>query len=630
MKNITSSYIVDAFLAGMQMKIHLADGREVTPELTVNETENSIVWNGEAAGVKLTVTAKTEGNSTLYSADIESEAPLAMRALTMKVDTSFADAMLDIHDDTCPVWKMSGWNAHKNGIEVITQNILAQKGDDHISITCLMGDLFRCEIDKDNGLYFWAGMDGFTSLHGAFLSVTSDKDPIKAVEKNYRFAREQGGIKVPLRDEREYPEFLEDFGWCSWNAFYQQPTSEKIYQKLDELKEKNVPVKWMIIDDGWSPVVENQLQAFEEDREKFPEGLKECIRRIKEDYGIEKVGVWHTLHAYWWGVDLHSKLGEEMSDCLFLTNFKVVPINDLEKQYKFWDTWHSYLRDCGVDFVKVDNQSTGGIWVGNDSTVHSTGIAHESIERSIKKNFDGLVINCMGMDMENVLSRPFTAISRNSDDFFPHRENGFAKHLMQNVYNAIWHSQIMHCDYDMWWSGKAEPHKSGVLRAISGGPVYISDAIGDTEMSNIIPVVGENGDICRLDHYAMPTYDCIYKNCAEEGHLLKTYNCKGDSVAVAVFNVSLRNISETFKWNVVPDIKAGCEYVAYEYFTKKYTRITCDTEETVTLTGDDVRAYSLYPICKDENGEYIMHGDKSRYIGIGAREKTKIYLAEIL
>ena len=24
---------------------------------------------------------------------------------------------------------------------------------------------------------------------------------------------------------------------------------------------------------------------------------------------------------------------------------------------------------------------------------------------------------------------------------------------------------------------------------------------------------GENGDICRLDHYAMPTYDCIYTDC---------------------------------------------------------------------------------------------------------------------
>ena len=625
MKNITSSYIVDAFLSGMQMKIHLADGREIAPQLTANETEDSIIWSGEAEGVKLTVTAKNAGSSTLYTADIESDAPLAARAATLAVDTTFADAMLDIHDDNCPVWKICGWNAHRDGIEIITQNILAQKGDDHISITCLLGDLFRCEIDKD-GLYFFAGMDTFTSLHGAFLSVTADKDPIKAVEKNYRFAHDMGAIKVPLIDVREYPKMFESFGWCSWNAFYQQPTSEKIYQKLDEFKEKNIPVKWMIIDDGWSPVVENQLQAFEEDREKFPEGLKECIRRIKEDYGIKYVGVWHTLHAYWWGVDAQSELGKKMEDCLFLTNCKVVPINDSEKQFKFWDTWHSYLSECGVDFVKVDNQGTGGIWAGNDSTVHSTGIAHETLERSVAKNFDGNIINCMGMDMEDVFQRPFTAVTRNSDDFYPHREDGFARHLQQNIYNAIWHSQIMHCDYDMWWSGKADPVQSGLLRAISGGPVYISDATGDTNRENILPVAGEDGDICRLDHYAMPTYDCIYTDCRKHGKLVKTYNCKNDSVALAMFNICKEDVTEAFKWSVVPDIKAGVEYVAYEYFTKKYTRITADSEETVTLAPGDVRAYSIYPII---DGEYIMLGDNSRYVGIGARETKKALLSEI-
>lgn len=622
-KNI--SYTVNEFLAGLNPSVYLADGRVVTPALTHSENK----WYGEAEGVKLTITATTKENSTLYSADVVSESPLAARAVIMKVDTTTAEAMLDIHDDTCPVWKMSGWSAHKDGINIITQNFLAKKGDDHYSLVCLMGDIFRCEVDRE-GLYFWAGMDGFTELHGGFLTVTVDSDPLKAVEKNYRFAREIGAIKVPLRDEREYPEIFEHFGWCSWNAFYQQPTSAKIYSKLDELKEKNIPVKWIIIDDGWSPVWENQLTSFKEDREKFPEGLGECIRRIKEDYGIEKVGVWHTLHAYWWGVCADSELGKEMEDCLFLTNYKVVPINNLEKQYKFWDTWHSYLADCGVDFVKVDNQSTGGIWAGYSSTVLSTGISHQSIERSIKKNFDGLVINCMGMDMENVLSRPFTAISRNSDDFFPDRENGFAKHLMQNVYNSIWHSQVMHCDYDMWWSGKSDPQKSGVLRAISGGPVYISDAVGDTNLDNIIPVVGENGDICRLDHYAMPTYDCIYTDCESEGRILKTYNCKGDAVTLALFNVSCRDITETFKFDVIPDVAADREYVAYEYFTKKFIRINGSTEETVTLSSDDVRAYSIYPILTDEGGEYIELGEISRYIGIGSREKKKVYVKDIL
>jgi len=188
----------------------------------------------------------------------------------------------------------------------------------------------------------------------------------------------------------------------------------------------------------------------------------------------------------------------------------------------------------------------------------------------------------------------------------------------------------MHCDYDMWWSGKSDPVQSGLLRAISGGPVYISDAVGDTNRDNILPVAGKDGDIYRLDHYAMPTYDCIYENCRETGRIIKTYNCKNDSVAVALFNICKEDVTETFSWSVVPDIKADTEYVAYEYFTKKYTRITKDSEETVALAVGDVHAYSIYPICTDESGEYINLGDTTRYIGIGARETKRVYLSEIM
>ena len=57
---------------------------------------------------------------------------------------------------------------------------------------------------------------------------------------------------------------------------------------------------------------------------------------------------------------------------------------------------------------------------------------------------------------------------------------------------------------------------------------------------------------------------------------------------------------------------------------------TCFTEYvTMTLTCSP-SCHTHTEDCKDENGEYIMHGDKSRYIGVGAREKTKIYLTEIL
>ncbi len=621
--------VVGGLLKDIKPAVHFSDDTCEEVYLSLTDDGKTAVWSGKSESAELTFRAEYTDTSAVFYIDVKSTRPLGDKPVIIPAETDFADNALIFHHYGNPCWTYCTWEVNIRDHGEKSENMLLRVGDDHYAVTTLVGGQHRSAIDRE-GLFCYVGTKGATEFSGPVMAVTVDSDPLKSMEINYRHAHDVGAIAVPLRDGREYPEMFEDFGWCSWNAFYQQPTSEKIYQKLDEIKAKNVPVKWIIIDDGWSPVEGNKLLAMEEDKAKFPEGLKECIRRIKEEYGIEKVGVWHTIHAYWQGIHPDSELNKTHADSLVFSPSwgRIVPINDVEKQFKFWDDWHGYLRDCGVDFVKVDNQGgCGYLFIGICPTMEGVWINHEAIERSIYKHFDGNVINCMGMDLENVQTRPYTAMNRNSDDFYPDREGGFAIHLRQNIYNAIWHSQMMHCDYDMWWSGKSDPVQSGLLRAISGGPIYISDATGDTNLDNILPVVGENGDICRLDHYAMPTYDCIYTDSQKYNKLVKTFNCKGDSVALALFNICKNEVNETFKWSVVPDIKAGREYVAYEYFTKKYTRITSDSEETVMLAAGDVRAYSVYPII---DGEYIMLGDNTRYIGIGARETKKVLLSEIL
>ena len=34
-------------------------------------------------------------------------------------------------------------------------------------------------------------------------------------------------------------------------AFYHAVTAEKIVSKMEEFREKNIPIKWIMIDDGW-------------------------------------------------------------------------------------------------------------------------------------------------------------------------------------------------------------------------------------------------------------------------------------------------------------------------------------------------------------------------------------------
>lgn len=625
-------YISQDFMCGMGLTVNLKDGSkiELSPAQTISE--DTVRWDYTGSGVQAAVTAEYSDSNAVFRIALSSDFPLAARAVTFSADPSFADNTLDYFKES-PWWMMYDFPKTAEKIRDQSQGFLFEKDGTYIGATNLIGDVFCAQADKE-GLHLEIRCDGYTALEGYFLSVAEGKEPVDVIRDTFIYGRTSGAINVPLRDEREYPELFEDFGWCSWNAFYQDVTADKLISKLEEFKEKNVPVKWIIIDDGWSFVRDEKLASFDADPEKFPEGLAGCIRRIKKDYGIKGVGVWHTLNGYWRGIDPKSEIGIKYADYLMpAKDGMIIPSVDPDKGFVFWDAFHSHLAECGVDFVKVDNQSSSYHYLeGVTSAVSGTVGTHEAIEQSIARNFGGKVINCMGMSMVNALARPFTAISRNSDDFFPDRENGFSKHLRQNIYSALWHTNLYYGDYDMWWSGKSAPVQSGVLRAISGGPVYVSDAVGDTDLSNILPVCGTDGDICRMDSQAVPTKDCLFVDCEKNAPLQKAYNRKGDAFALAVFNLRREDgtVTESFRYDVIPGLEADRDYVSYEYFTKKFFVVKADTAETVTVEPDGVRAYSLYPVIGVGDSAYIELGECERYFGIASKKKTKVPVKDII
>ncbi len=598
---------------------------------------SSVRWYYECDAVKEAyIEAAFHDGSVLFSAHIEAEAALsAANAVTIPFSVDFADAVLESWHEYMH-WMGMGFPKSTDELQEGIQNMLLQKGSLHYSVTMLCGDYFKGQADS-HGLHLVVGSGDCKELNGPFMIVTPATDPIKAVEYNYKAARRLGAINVPLREEKEFPALFEKFGWCTWDACYHEVTSKILYEKMEEAQEKGLPIKWILIDDGWSQYKDMKLTGLECDYNKFPEGLKECIRRLKEEYGVEKVGVWHAFPGYWEGIMPDSDLYKEFSDCFMMNNTGwIVPSDDPDKAYRFWDAWHSYLEDCGVDFVKVDVQSSISAYLSNTvPTTPAARHAHEALERSVNKHFGGRIINCMGMDMANIFGRT-TAMARNSGDFFPHKENGFAKHAQTNGYNAMWHSQMQFCDYDMWWSGRSMPVQSGVLRAISGGPVYVSDQVGESELANILPICGETGELWRTDHAALPTYDCIYVNCEESGKPFKLYSRKGENVAMAAFNLSRRDIEDEFDYSVIPDLSEDTDYMAYEYFSKTWQRVHFAESCSLQMKADEVQSYSLYPIHypdeASEDGAYILCGDLSRYVSAATPEEfcRKVLIEELL
>ncbi|MCQ2433052.1 MAG: alpha-galactosidase [Clostridia bacterium] len=594
----------------------------------VYETQNSA-----SAGIDV----KNSGGTVMFSIDAPivrgwgtSSAFLPEKAVSLTLGDMQPEALVcNYHDN--PWWMLPSHGNTFAEIPAKTQGLLILHGGKHYHILPLCGDNFRCEIEGDT-VSLTSDTSALQRLSGAFLAVTEADDPFTAVRENYENARACGAVRVPLRTERKFPEIFEGFGFCTWDCFYKNITSEKLYEKMDEFKEKNIPVRWVMLDNGWLSNDGNMmLTDFEENREKFPEGLRGTIRRLKEDYGVRYVGVWHTFSGFWEGVLPGSKLYEEQKANLITTpGGFCLPGPDEEHAFRFWDTWHGYLADCGVDFLKVDSQSShSGHILGVLPTVEGCRISHSALERSIDKHFGGIVINCMGMDMENVLSRPRSAVNRNSDDFFPKRERGFIKHLIQNAYNAVWHGQMYHCDYDMWWSDHESAVQSGVLRAISGSPVYVSDEVGRSRRETIMPLITEDGMIMRCDGPAVPTLDCVYTDCPKEDKLLKIRNRSGDCFGLAAFNVSDHSVTDTVDFGAIPDLPDG-DFMAYEYFSKTWQPITRKTVISLSLPKDDTAVWSIYPVMNPGTPDaFIMAGDESKYLPIAAKDKKKMLLSEL-
>ena len=112
-----------------------------------------------------------------------------------------------------------------------TQSLLAKDKNRHVALLPLVSDRIRAEIDGES-VVLSSGMNGDTEMSGLAFAVTDGSDPYTAVETLFLDCRKAGWIGVPLRQERKYPEQLEGFGWCTWNAFYKDVTEEKLFEKM--------------------------------------------------------------------------------------------------------------------------------------------------------------------------------------------------------------------------------------------------------------------------------------------------------------------------------------------------------------------------------------------------------------
>ena len=513
----------------------------------------------------------------------------------------------------CEFWCTPYFGEDYTKIPMETQLLLYRRGEKWGVIFPVVSEQYKCVLSgTENGLaaVMFSWYSELNDVKGlAFVTAEGD-DPYVLVEKCAKTALKLLNNGCVPRDCRRYPEIFEYLGWCSWDAMPIGVNEAGIIEKCEEFKAKNIPVKWAIFDDMWAEVRpfrasctreelfqnhRSPLYDFEAGYDRFPNGLKSAVDKVKA-YGME-VGIWLPTTGYWNGLESGSP-ADKLCEGTTIPAINGFIIGDWreEKSFGYYNRVHRFYKDCGAAFMKVDNQTmVKRFYKGMDSVGRIASEYHRGLEASIGVNFDNTMITCMGMGSEDMWNRSYSSISRCSDDFQPENRPWFIHHILQCTYNSLMQGQFYWNDYDMWWTDDTQGEKNSLLRAVSGGPIYVSDAIGRSRADILKPLAFADGRILRCERSGMPTADCLAVDPVKSDKPLKIQNIVGKSGVVAAFNITEKqeNVTGTVKPSDVYGI-SGDKFVVYEHFTGEY-RIA-GYEEAVEFSLRDVDDYRLFVI----------------------------------
>lgn len=501
-----------------------------------------------------------------------------------------------------------------SGVPPKSQVLIYQNGTVYHILLAVCGknnraDLEGCEegiwISLSSNLSNQMKQEDYALIYG------QGKDPYALLEAMTDFGLRLTGREQGLRREKEFPELFGKLGWCTWDSLGQDVNAQAIYDKMDEWKEKKLPISWVLIDDGWSEanMVTKQLRGLGADQKKFPEGLAETIKHLKKEYQVSKVGVWQAIKGYWNGIEEDSAAAKELAAYLQrYPNGELSMEANTESVFGFWSRWHQYLKKAGVDFIKVDSQSSFALMSrGSYSYGWAANAIHTGLEASGALYFGGNVIHCMGMAAENIWNRKAAALSRNSDDFTPTVQRSFAEHALQNCYNSIYHGCFYWGDWDMVWSEHEDAKRNILLRVMSGGPFYLSDGLGHTKPESVWPAILPDATILRCADVARPTLDCLLggETIVAGKKPLKIYNSYADTKYVAAFSLAeqkeAKAVEDQILLTQIPG-KASAdvqEYVIYDWFLQKAQVLDGQKGYSYRLEAGDAALYQLVPIIED-------------------------------
>ncbi|GEC72596.1 Raffinose synthase or seed imbibition protein Sip1 [Flavobacterium flevense] len=325
--------------------------------------------------------------------------------------------------------------------------------------------------------------------------------------------------RTAMRYEKEYPEIFKYLGWCSWEQYHTKVSSDLMVDAMQKIEKSPLPIRWVLLDNGHEHSYKSadgmnssRMLSLKGSPETFPNGFKPMMDAKTEK--IKWTGIWHTMNAHWQGLHPEHEIHELDPYLVKISKsggFDVMmPKGDYESSQKFYNTLIGSAKKDGFDFVKIDNQNRQiAFYQGMSNPVAIVSQHAQSLESAALEHSDGLM-NCFCLDMLSLMNTKYSATSRVSVDYLLNNEAKAKSHLLQSYQNTLWMGQAVWPDHDMFHSSdKFCGQMMAVSKAMSGAPIYLSDAPVDFQEKLVLPLSYSDGELLRPLAPAVPLPESV-------------------------------------------------------------------------------------------------------------------------
>ncbi|NWK55026.1 hypothetical protein HW115_05360 [Verrucomicrobiaceae bacterium N1E253] len=460
--------------------------------------------------------------------------------------------------------------------------IIQLNKQDYLAVLPLCGDhAWAWLAPQQDELYLKLGTKGQASVTGNIPVVTWARaaSPYDAAQRAWKQASETIQIRgnMKLRENKTYPEMFQYLGWCSWEHFRKNINEKKLVEAFHTLEANALPIRYMLVDDGHfarDTLLPNTA---------FPNGYKP-LTDLRNDEGIKWVGMWHALLGNAGGMQ-KAKAPVPVDHLVSTPATKIaVPKPNAASISKFITHLTSISKRDDIDFIKVDFYgsllplyagSKGGVPASFPADNHhaldnpsaGTALYARVFQKEIDKQFDGL-LNCNWHIPHFIFNSGESNVGRCGPDYKVNSPR--ARDVIFTSFSSIaWLGHTAWGDHDMFHSSdKKAGRMMAISKALSGGPIYLSDHPKHLIPNKVWPLCYQDGQLIRPIAPGAPVPEDLFMNSQDQRMYRTMAPLANRSVAIAFYN--LHSYDKSSKQVVLESVLSKDLYAAASAMIQPY------------------------------------------------------------